>query len=295
MTIAIFGEALYDIFPAGKKIAGGAPFNVAWHIHSFGAPVRFISRLGKDELGEALLAMLQQSHFPTDAIQLADDKPTGQVEVTIADGEPSYVIKENVAYDFIAPDEFDGDYDLLYHGTLALRNEQSRAALEAARSKAQRVFMDVNLREPYWDKDTVLALAMKADWLKVNQDEFLILAGAPYSEEAAHQLLNALELEGLLITLGSEGAYVYTAADQQCVTVVPKPQQTIVDTVGAGDAFSAVFIFGLLHNWPMQAIMSRAQSFASHVLSIEGATSDDTEFYAPFRQAWHTDDTAAEL
>ena len=295
MTIAIFGEALFDVFPGGKKVAGGAPFNVAWHIHGFGAPVRFISRLGNDELGKAFFKLLKNADFPTQAIQQSKSKPTGQVEVTLDNGEPSYEIKQDVAYDEIAPDTFDEPYDLLYHGTLALRSETSLKALEAARTKAARVFMDVNLRDPFWEKSTVLSLAKNADWVKVNQDEFQILAGEPYNEESARALLSSLELEGLLITLGEKGACVYTAADQQCATVLPKPQQGMVDAVGAGDAFSAVFIFGLLHNWPMQAIMSRAQSFASHILSIEGATSEDAEFYTPFRQAWHTDETAAEL
>ena len=295
MTIAIFGEALFDVFPGGKKVAGGAPFNVAWHIHGFGAPVRFISRLGNDELGKAFFKLLKNADFPTQAIQQSKTKPTGQVEVTLDNGEPSYEIKQDVAYDEIAPDTFDEPYDLLYHGTLALRTETSLKALEAARTKAARVFMDVNLRDPFWEKSTVLSLAKNADWVKVNQDEFQILAGEPYNEESARALLSSLELEGLLITLGEKGACVYTAADQQCATVLPKPQQGMVDAVGAGDAFSAVFIFGLLHNWPMQAIMSRAQSFASHILPIEGATSADAEFYTPFRQAWHTDETAAEL
>lgn len=295
MTIAIFGEALFDVFPGGKKVAGGAPFNVAWHIHGFGAPVRFISRLGNDELGKAFFKLLKNADFPTQAIQQSKTKPTGQVEVTLDNGEPSYEIKQGVAYDEIAPDTFDEPYDLLYHGTLALRSETSLKALEAARTKAARVFMDVNLRDPFWEKSTVLSLAKNADWVKVNQDEFQILAGEPYNEESARALLSSLELEGLLITQGEKGACVYTAADQQCATVLPKPQQGMVDAVGAGDAFSAVFIFGLLHNWPMQAIMSRAQSFASHILSIEGATSEDAEFYTPFRQAWHTDETAAEL
>lgn len=295
MTIAIFGEALFDVFPSGKKVAGGAPFNVAWHIHGFGAPVRFISRLGQDDLGDSFFSMLENAEFPTDSVQRSNTKPTGRVEVTLNDGEPSYDIKQDVAYDEIEPDTFEGTYDLLYHGSLALRSETSRDALEAARAKAERVFMDINLRDPYWDKPTIQALANKADWVKVNQDEFQILAGEEYTEDSARALLSSLELEGLLITLGEKGACVYTAADQQCATVLPKPQQTVVDAVGAGDAFSAVFIFGLLHNWPMQAIMSRAQSFASHILSIEGATCDDGEFYAPFRQAWHTDETAAEL
>lgn len=295
MTIAIFGEALYDVFPSGKKVAGGAPFNVAWHIHGFGAPVRFISSLGKDDLGEAFLQMLGNAEFPTEAIQQSKTKPTGSVEVTLENGEPSYEIKQDVAFDDISPDNFDGSYDLLYHGTLALRSQTSLEALKDARAKSARVFMDVNLREPFWDKQTVLSLAKGADWVKVNQDEFQILADEPYTEKSALALLKSLELEGLLITLGEKGACVYTAVDQQCATVLPKPQHTIIDAVGAGDAFSAVFIFGLLHNWPMQAIMSRAQSFASHILSIEGATSDDAEFYTPFRQAWHTDDTAAEL
>ncbi|HEY7774364.1 MAG TPA: carbohydrate kinase [Marinagarivorans sp.] len=289
MKATVFGEVLFDIFPDQHAVPGGAPFNVAWHLNAFDIDVDFVSRIGQDEQGKKLQALMQDNHFPMEHLQVDASRPTGYVNVTLDDGEPSYSIAEQVAYDAISAPKDPCESDLLYHGTLALRCPESAKALEALRDNAKLVFMDVNLRDPYWEKETTLALAKKADWLKINADEFRILAGRDYCAEAANELLNTLELEGVLVTLGSEGACVYTQEQSQCASVIPKPQDDICDTVGAGDAFSAVFIFGLLQHWPMQAVVARAQSFASQVITIPGAISSDPDFYDPFKQAWQTE------
>jgi len=289
MKAIIFGEVLYDIFPDNHTVPGGAPFNVAWHLNAFEIAVDFVSRVGDDSNGEKLRELMVSAGMPVDNLQTDSSRPTGHVDVSLGNGQPSYVIAENVAYDAIEPTVLDQPGDMLYHGTLALRCQQSARALEQLRRQAKRIFMDANLRDPYWNRKTTLELASKSDWLKINADEFSMLTETPYSEETAMALLNQLNLEGLLVTLGSEGACVYTQELSQCASVVPSQHEGIQDTVGAGDGFSAIFIFGLMHNWPMQAILARAQAFASNIISISGAISTDPEFYAPFKQAWQTE------
>jgi fructokinase len=223
------------------------------------------------------------------SLQIDPNRPTGFVNIDFKNGEPLYTIGEDVAYDAIHISKPTLPGDILYHGTLALRGQQSAAALEDLRASAKLIFMDANLRDPYWNKATTLQLAAKCNWLKINADEFSILADSPYSEKAAIALLEKLNIEGLLVTLGAEGACVYNHDSSQPTSVIPKPHENIQDTIGAGDAFSAVFIFGLLHHWPMQAILARAQAFASHIISISGAISTDPEFYIPFKKAWQTE------
>ena len=294
MKATVFGEALFDIFSDSQAVAGGAPFNVAWHLHAFDIDVNFVSRVGKDKQGEQLISLMNNAGLSVANVQKDGSRATGYVKVEVDDGEPSYSIGEHVAYDAITPPQLASSCNLLYHGTLALRCPQSAQALETLRGSADIVFMDVNLRDPFWDKETTLNLAKKADWLKINADEFRILADSEYTEDAANNLLHNLELQGLLITLGGRGACVYSNDQSQCATVIPKHQDNIVDTVGAGDAFSAVFILGLLQNWPMQAIIARAQSFASHIITIPGATSTDPDFYTPFKQAWQMENLISE-
>ena len=294
MTATVFGEVLFDIFSDAHAVAGGAPFNVAWHLNAFDVDVNFVSRVGDDDKGKQLLNMMDKAELATTNVQIDNTRPTGYVNVDLQNGEPTYTIGENVAYDAIEAPALKNTCNVLYHGTLALRSQASAQALESLRASAELVFLDVNLREPYWDKDTTLKLAQKADWLKINADEFRILADADYSEEAAYNLLTSLKLQGLLVTLGDKGACVYAAEQSQCSKVVPKVQDNVIDTVGAGDAFSAVFIMGLLNNWPMQAILARAQAFASHIVTITGATSTDAEFYTPFKQAWQMEPLTCE-
>ncbi len=92
-------------------------------------------------------------------------------------------------------------------------------------------------------------------------------------------------LEGLILTRGADGAELLTRAGDYC-TVAPEPATRLVDTVGAGDAFTAVAILGLLREWPLQQLLERAQQFAARVVGLRGATTDDRLFYAPLLQQW---------
>ena len=124
--LCIFGEVLFDHFPAGERVLGGAPFNVAWHLQAFAQSPVFISRIGDDAEGQTIRDAMQQWGMTTDALQLDTGLPTGRVNVSIHNNEPTYDIVENCAYDAIVPISEDIQCRLLYHGSLALRETVSR-------------------------------------------------------------------------------------------------------------------------------------------------------------------------
>ena len=122
-------------------------------------------------------------------------------------------------------------------------------------------------------------------WIKLNIDELALMVPQSMEVEArAYQLLSQLGLELIVVTLGAAGALALTR-DERC-SVQPDSIGSVVDTVGAGDAFTSVLLLGLHRAWPLQLILDRAQQFASAVVGQRGATTRDRTFYQPFIEAW---------
>jgi len=290
--IAVFGEALFDQFPDGQQILGGAPFNVAWHLQAFNQRPCFISRVGNDVLGDKIRQAMLNWGMAVENLQTDPDYPTGTVQVTINNGDPGYDILAEQAYDFIAAQQPDVDrrYRVIYHGTLALRNRTSEQALRNLTARHQgKVFIDVNLRAPWWHKETVYQWLDKAQWVKLNDDELMHLAPQQNTvQDTMRWFLARHGLEVLVVTCGSRGALAVSQAGE-FIEVVPVDDLAIADTVGAGDAFAAVLLLGMQHGWPLQLTMERAQSFASALVTKRGATVQDLSFYRPFIDAWNLD------
>jgi len=278
----IFGEVLFDHFPDDSVILGGAPFNVAWHLHAFGAYPLFISCVGDDKLGNRIRSAMQDWDMDTSGLQLDSSHSTGTVQIEIENGEPSYEIVPDQAYDFIDADDLASitHGSLLYHGSLALRNATSRNALEKLHASLDLpIFIDVNLRAPWWDKAAISSQLNAARWAKLNDEELLLLSPTNGSLEAqAEALQEASDLSLLIVTLGENGALARTA-EGEIYRVEPEPGISVVDTVGAGDAFTSVILLGLLSGWDLDKSLRRAQSFASAVVGIRGATPTNKEFY----------------
>jgi fructokinase len=282
--ICIFGEVLFDCFPDGEQVLGGAPFNVAWNLRALGASPLLISRVGDDAAGREVRKAMQQWDMDTSGLQTDSERATGRVQVTIEDGEPHYDIVVDSAWDAI---EFamQPSCALLYHGSLALRSEISAATLRTLRERHRgKVFVDVNLRPPWWQREALIALLKGAQWVKLNLDELEQLQ-ADDEADPARAFLERHGIEGLVLTRGSEGAELLTAGGERA-QVSPGPRVPVVDTVGAGDAFASVMLLGLLHDWPGEQTLSRAQEFAAAVVGQRGATCTDPAFYRPFREAW---------
>ncbi len=283
----LFGEVLFDRFPGGEAVLGGAPFNVAWHLQAFGLAPLFVSRVGDDELGRQVLAAMGAWGLETAGVQVDPGHPTGAVAVRFEDGEPSYEILPDQAYDHVdaagLPAVAPGAW--LAHGTLALRSEPSRAAFGRLREACAGRLVDVNLRAPWWSRDAVLAVARGADVLKLNEGELAELEGPGDVEAAARALLERCGSRRIVVTRGARGALAVDR-DEGPWTGAPAGGAEVVDTVGAGDALTAVLVVGETRGWKLGTTLSRGLEFAEAVVGLRGATTSDRGFYAPFLRRW---------
>jgi len=284
----IFGEVLFDMFPDGNRVLGGAPFNVAWHLQAFGVQPVFVSCVGNDESGKKIRDEMQRWGMNQNHLQTDDHHPTGKVQIKFKDDEPQYDIVENCAYDFITPAKISANCGLLYHGSLAIRNPVSAKALGNIKKQQQgKIFIDVNLRTPWWKKETLLHEIHSAHWVKLNEDELYTLQSDSRSlEEDARRFLETYKLDGLVVTLGAKGALAITS-NSNPIRVNPETTTNIVDSVGAGDAFASVLILGILKDWSLQSTLERAQIFASKIVGQQGATVQDMNFYQSLIDDWH--------
>ena len=285
----IFGEVLYDRFPDGSVVLGGAPFNVAWHLQAFGMAPVFVSRVGDDALGHSIRNTMHAWEMDTSGLQLDSVYPTGSVDISIEDGEPGFDIVESQAYDFIDPAAMPPlpDCGLLYHGSLAVRNEVSgRALQQLQQGRDLQRLVDVNLRSPWWRRETVMSLLQGARWIKLNEAEVAQLV--PDAETLPEQMQHLQQQSGaelLIVTRGAAGAVMLAASGDE-FNVVPHSQGEVIDTVGAGDAFTSVVTLGLMRGWSLPLMLERAQAFASAITGIRGATRNDLDFYQPFMDNW---------
>jgi fructokinase len=287
--IHIFGEVLFDHFPDGSSVLGGAPFNVAWHLQAFGLSPRFISRIGDDPAGHEISALMDAWGMSRNSLQTDREHPSGSVRVLIHDGEPHYEIVADCAYDFIDGKllEAKSTHGVLYHGSLAIRNPVARAALQIVKARHQgKIFVDVNLRPSWWDRETLLPLLHDADCVKLNEAELSTLSPkSPGLEAAMLEFYELFDLETLVVTRGEKGA-VACDGQQHFVSVKPPASAAVVDTVGAGDAFAALLLIGLNKQWPLEVTLEQAQEFAYAMVGRRGATVAEREFYRVFSEQW---------
>jgi fructokinase len=275
LKIVGIGELLWDVFPDGKY-PGGAPFNFAWHALMLGAEAGVISRAGQDDLGRELLEVIKAAGFDTRLIQQDDRHPTGTVKVTLAHGQPSYTITENVAWDFIEATAAAGaavrEADVVCFGSLARRSARSSetiAALIAEAGQAKIIF-DVNLRQKFYTREILENSLRAANVAKLNGEELCIIGKmlAP-GESPAEGLLRRYELDLVVETLGAEGCAMHSASG--CLRR-PAFKVEVADAVGAGDAFTAALAIGLARGDDLAAIARQANAVGAFVASRRGAT-----------------------
>ena len=285
----IFGEVLYDCFPDGQAVLGGAPFNVAWHLQGFGGAPLFISRVGDDPLGHHVKDAMHNHGMDASGLQLDSLHPTGKVTITMSGKNHSFEIIPDQAYDYIDQGALPPlpDSTLFYHGSLAARSPVSAQTLAFLNTRyAGKRLVDVNLRSPWWQQQQVLELVDGAWLAKLNDEELQLLA--PDADDDAsriQQLINNAGLQLLLVTRGAAGAELLTASGDS-FRVAPDPVTDVVDTVGAGDAMTSVLILAILQGWPWQQALERSQAFASAIVGQRGATVEEPGFYQPFIDAW---------
>jgi fructokinase len=281
----VFGEVLLDCFPDGRQVLGGACFNVAWNLKGFGVDPVFHSAVGDDAHGQHILTAMQDWGMDTASVAKLEEWKTGTVDVSFdASGSPSYTIIEGRAWDVIPMMPSPPEPSLLYHGTMAWRSPVSRATLKQLRSTLEcPVFVDINIRKPHFDVAWLPDLVHGVDWVKVNEEELAELMGEPTPDMEAVPAMAAAfcqehQVRNILVTAGAKGAYFL--ADGQSTTLSPAPEPpTLVDTVGAGDAFASVTLLGLMRGTPVEQTVTQAADFAAKVCGLQGATTANKTFY----------------
>lgn len=279
--IVCFGEVLWDHLPAGR-FPGGAPLNVAYHLNRLGCNAWLVSTVGNDTQGTELLQALDGFGLKSDFIGVDPSRKTGVVEVKLTDGQPAYEIARDVAWDHIVIPAKLGELcrspDAIIFGSLAMRgihNRHTLARLLANAPTALKVF-DANLRPPFDDTALLRSLAQRADLIKLNDDEVgaLLDPGELVDdlEHGARALARRYDCDRVCITAGAKGAGLL---DRDDWLWVQSERVTVCDTVGAGDAFLAALVAGLMHT-PDQpdAILAAASRLAGFVASQPGATPD---------------------
>lgn len=275
-VIVGIGELLWDMLPSGKAI-GGAPANFAYHAGRLGEEGWVVSAVGDDALGHEILDVLDEKRLHSLVAMV--DKPTGTVQVSLDDaGVPTYTIVEDVAWDHIPftpkMQDLASRADAVCFGSLVQRNG-SRASvlkfLEAVPASALKVF-DINLRRHFYTPEILRKSLEIADVLKINDEEIVILSEmfglGSDPREACRKLIGQYSLRFVLLTKGARGSEVISPDE-----VIPQGvgKVDVVDTVGAGDAFTAAFTVAYLRGDSLADAQKLAGEVTAYVCSHKGA------------------------
>ncbi|WP_259068237.1 carbohydrate kinase family protein [Mucilaginibacter sp. X4EP1] len=274
-NILCFGEILWDTF-GDEKVAGGAPMNVARHLAQQGADVLFASSVGNDESGQGLIQFLKDGGLYSNLIQRDNKLPTCEVTVQLdALGQATYIIPQPVSWDNIQTTETLNEAAInapaIVYGSLACREATTRDTLLNLLNEttALKVF-DVNLRPPHYTLSTIETLVAGADVVKMNEDEAALLIGGNTHnlKENIVEFQKKYHPKTICVTRGENGAMAW---HDYAFYEHPGCPVKVVDTVGAGDAFLATFVNGLLANKPMPAILEQACRIGAFVAGKRGA------------------------
>lgn len=275
-----FGEVLWDfLMKEGMYKLGGAPFNFAYHTKQFGLNSLIISAIGEDDLGRKLEQAIQEKQLPYQLAHLPQE--TGVVNVINTDGIPQYEILENKAWDYIPLSEemlqIAAQTQAICFGSLAQRNSVTRATLyaflEVMPADALRIF-DINLRQNWYSEEIITTSLQKANILKINDDELLILQRIlEYiditPENTCRQLMQDYQLDMLILTCGNKGSYVFSREEMSYLST---REVEVEDTVGAGDSFTASFIASVLGGKSLREAHRIAAQVSAYVCTQSGAT-----------------------
>ena len=284
--ILVIGEALVDEFHDGA-VAGGAPFNVARSLAALGAPVQFVSRIGAgDAAGRLVLDSAARFGLAVDGIQRDAAHATGRVSVHEGvGGSHRFEIHADAAWDHLeAPAA--RDTGIVYFGSLAQRHAKSRAGIRTAVKRASGPrLLDLNLR-PGTDTQALAAeVLMLADWVKLNEDELGCLLA--WFEPTVPALMARFALQGLVLTRGAAGYALHGEQGRLLATGEGVAQPDFVDSVGAGDGFTAMLLAGLSLGRDLGATLHLANRYAAMICGVRGPLPADPAALIPWREALH--------
>ncbi len=278
-VVAGIGEVLWDVL-GDTETLGGAPVNFAYHAGQLGAAALAISSIGDDLRGQRALSTLREYRVATDHITVIEGVPTGYVQARVdSDGVATYVFPDGVAWDRIRIDSrtmaIVPRLDAVCFGSLAQRSVHSRSTiqrfLKSLRYGVLKVF-DLNIRQGYYSREIIRDSLELADILKLNDEEIVLLARLENLKGSVDQQLRLLveryRLSLAVLTRGADGSLLVSSA---AISDHPGYQAEVVDTIGAGDSFTAVTAVGMLKGYSLESINEQANRVAAHVCSYRGA------------------------
>ena len=252
--------------------------NVAIHLKNMGNQAAIISRVGSDDLGNELLRFVQEHGLTTQFIQHGQTHLTGVVKVNVEDkNNVSYKIVKPVAWDYIGVEndalEAVKHADCFVFGSLSARSEETFNTLKKLLEVAKFKVLDINLRPPYYDKETIEFLLKNTDLLKLNHLELEEISAWFFPQgtvqENLHQLSELFNIDTICVTLGEEGAMLL---HQQEFFQSPGFEVEVVDTIGSGDSFLASFISNFLQNVALENALVEACAVGAWVATHHGAS-----------------------
>ncbi len=274
------GEALWDMLPEGKKI-GGAPANFAYHISQFGLNSNVVSAIGDDKLGNEILENFNDKQLSYNIQKVP--YPTGTVIVELdSNGIPKYTIKEGVAWDNIPftneLEEMAKRTKAVCFGSLAQRSAVSRETINRfidsmpTGDDVLKIF-DVNLRQDFYTKEILCNSLSKCNILKINDEELVTVSrmfGYPGIDlqDKCWILLAKYNLKMLILTCGVNGSYVFRPGE---ISFVETPVVDVIDTVGAGDSFTATFVAAIIKGHSIREAHKLAVEVSAYVCTQNGA------------------------
>ncbi|NOT99511.1 MAG: fructokinase [Sideroxydans sp.] len=300
--VVVLGEALVDNFATGS-VVGGAPFNVARSLAALGVSVTQITRIGaNDAAGEQVLASARQFGLPESGLQKDVNHATGTVTVEQNGESHSFHIHDDVAWDYIELDDAratlaQSNPKIIYFGTLSQRSPVSRNTIRTLLNDTKALrFLDINFRDGPDNKSLAKDSLILANWVKVNDEELNILFtwfvhpekqpaawGTEAHQLAVKQFIDQFQLSRLIVTRGASGYASYVAGGHCEASNQGQAVTHLVDTVGAGDAFSAATIATYLAGWKPEPSLALANQYAAAICAQRGPLPTDKSFF----EFWH--------
>jgi fructokinase len=281
--IICMGETVVDLLPQGPAI-GGAPLNVAYHLKRMGRNSAVLSAIGKDENGTMLHNFMYKNDINA-LLQISDDYPSGVASVQPGPDGNRFLLEMRTAWNHIPHPKKIPNSRYIYYGSLAMNSVHNQWILnDLIKSNPQAIpFLDLNIRDPFYSLEVVQYCLKHAKWLKVSDEEVEVMqalhiitgsnANTQQTDSLIHscrQILHEYELEGVICTRGAKGSFLVQHGEP-VLTVDAAPLRHLVDTVGAGDSFTARFIHGMMKKEEFMESLQAASQFAAQICQIPGA------------------------
>lgn len=303
-SVLVLGEALVDLFECGPE-AGGAPFNVARSLAALQVPVTCITRIGdSDRWADVLLHSAQDFGLSTAGFQRDALHPTGTVHVVQKGAAHTFRIADDVAWDYLDGEQAQAVLhttpppSFVYFGTLAQRHTVSKNTIrDIVRETSAGCYLDLNLRDGPDNRRLAEESLALADWVKVNDEELLQLLawqggatmwserwGSPVFNAGVATLMERFRLQRLVVTRGPQGYASFNSHGVCDAEGLGHPVPVMVDTVGAGDGFSAMLLACQLAGHTLHWSLALANEYAAAVCGHRGPMSHNLPSYAAWRK-----------